>query len=300
MRKSLALALALIALLVSVPAALAQSAPPDVTPTEPVPHSMGALDPTFNYVLGANDVLKIEVFELDQLNRTVRISPDGTITLPLLGVVELGGLTPQEAGEHIAELLRRGDLVKNPQVTIFVDEFVSRQISVQGAVARPGVYPMMGQKTLLGMIGLAGGINDHAGDKIYVIRPFASGEDERIEINADNLIYEANPLTNIALKPGDIVMIPYERKMRVYVNGAVRSPGVQEFPSKYEITLLQAVTAAGGVTERARESRIRIIRRFPDGGKQLFKANLRDIQRGKDPDVVLQENDIVVVDESFF
>jgi polysaccharide export outer membrane protein len=260
----------------------------------------GAMDPAFNYVLGAHDVLKIEVFELDQLNRTVRISPDGTITLPLLGVVELGGLTPQEAEQHIANLLREGDLVRNPQVSCYVEEFVSRQVSVQGAVAKPGVDPMMGQKTLLGMIGQAGGINDRAGDKIFVMRPYAEGDKERIAIDVDSLVYEANPMTNIALQPGDIIMVPYERKMRVYVNGAVRDPGAHEFPAKFEVTLLQAVTTAGGVTERANESRIRIIRRLPNGAKQMFKADLGDIQRGKDEDPVLQENDIVVVDESFF
>ena len=286
--------------------ALAAAAPvaaqsPQSAAPEGVP-SMGAggLQPSFNYVLGAHDVLRIEVFELEQLKRTVRISADGTITLPLLGVVELGGLTPQEAEQHVAQLLREGDLVRNPQVTVFVEEFVSRQVSVQGAVASPGVYPMMGQKTLLGMIGQAGGIIERAGDTIFVLRPYAADEEERIEIDVDSLVYEVNPLTNIALRPGDIVMVPYERNIRVYVNGAVRSPGVQEFPSKYEVTLLQAITAAGGVNERANESRIRVIRRLPGGAKQMYEADLGDIQRGKDEDLVLRENDIVVVDESFF
>jgi polysaccharide export outer membrane protein len=275
--------------------------PQTTTPTEDMAALGGnTVDPAFNYVLGAHDVIQIEVFELDELDREVRLSPDGTITMPLLGVVELGGLTPQEAEQHIADLLREGDLVRNPQVSVYVQEFVSRQVSVQGAVAKPGVVPMMGQTTLLGIIGQAGGITDRAGDKIFVIRPYAQGDEERIAVDVESLVYEANPLTNIALQPGDIIMVPYERKMRVYVNGAVRDPGAHEFPSKYEVTLLQAVTAAGGVTERANESRIRIIRRLPNGGKQMLKADLRDIQRGKDEDPVLQENDIVVVDESFF
>ena len=253
-----------------------------------------------DYVIGAHDLLEISVFELDQLNRTVRVNTEGSITLPLLGKIQVGGLTPEQAEAQIARMLQDRHLVKNPQVTVFIKEFVSRRVSVQGAVNRGGLYPMLGQKTLLDMIGEAGGLSDRAGKKIYILRPYAPPGEERIEIDAEKLVYEADPMLNVPLQPGDIIMVPYQRKIRIYVNGAVQQPGVKEFFADEEVTLLQAVTAAGGTTDRANESRVQVIRRLPDGTKRMFKVNLKRIKRGKAEDLLLEPNDVVYVPESFF
>ncbi len=253
-----------------------------------------------DYVIGAHDLLEISVFELDQLNRTVRVNTEGSITLPLLGKIQVGGLTPEQAEAQIARMLQDRHLVKNPQVTVFIKEFVSRRVSVQGAVNRGGLYPMLGQKTLLDMIGEAGGLSDRAGKKIYILRPYAPPGEERIEIDAEKLVYEADPMLNVPLQPGDIIMVPYQRKIRIYVNGAVQQPGVKEFFADEEVTLLQAVTAAGGTTDRANESRVQVIRRLPDGTKRMFKVNLKRIKRGRAEDLLLEPNDVVYVPESFF
>lgn len=253
-----------------------------------------------DYVIGAHDLLEISVFELDQLTRTVRVNTEGSITLPLLGKIQVGGLTPEQAEAQIARALQERHLVKNPQVTVFIKEFVSRRVSVQGAVAHGGLYPMLGQKTLLDMIGEAGGLSDRAGKKIYIIRPYAPPGEERIEIDAEKLVYEADPMLNVPLQPGDIIMVPYQRKIRIYVNGAVQQPGVKEFFADEEVTVLQAVTAAGGTTDRANEHRVQVIRRLPDGTKQVFKVNLKRIKRGRAEDMLLEPNDVVYVPESFF
>ena len=212
----------------------------------------------------------------------------------------VGGLTAQQAEEVIATMLKAKRLVLDPQVTVFITEYVSRRISVHGAVTNSGVHEMLGQQTLLDMIGEAGGVSDKAGDRIFILRATESGRDERIEVDLEKLIYEADPTQNYVLQPGDIVMVPFERTIRVFVNGAVRTPGVQEFPDDEEVTLLQAITSAGGTTDRASESRVQVIRRFPDGTKQIFKVNLKRIKRGKKDDMLLEPNDIVVVRESFF
>ncbi len=260
-------------------------------------------DPSISYeeyVIGAHDLVKITVFELDELDRERRVDTDGSITLPLLGQVRLGGLTPKQAEEAIAALLRERNLVKDPQVSVFIEEYRSRMVSVQGAVAKPGVYTMLGQRTLLSMLGEAGGLNERAAKKIVVMRPFAKGGEERIEIDAEELLYEGNPVANIVLQPGDDVFVPYERMMRIYVNGAVRQPGAKEFPEDEVITVLQAVTAAGGTTDRANESTVYVIRKLPDGGEQRLTVNLKRIMRGRAEDIRLEKNDIVVVRESFF
>jgi len=253
-----------------------------------------------DYSIGAQDVLEIREYQLKDLDVTRRVDNDGSVTLPLLGKVAVGGLNPQQAEEEIAQLLRERDLVKNPQVTVNIKEYVSRRVSIQGAVDKPGLYPMFGPKTLLEMIGEAGGLNDRAGKKIIVQRPYAASGQDRVEIEIEDLVYAGNPLLNVPLQPGDIVMVPYLQEVRVYVNGAVRNPGMYKFPVDQEATVLQAVTAAGGATDRANESRVNIVRRHEDGTRQVFKVNLNRVKKGKEEDILLKENDIVVVPESFF
>lgn len=253
------------------------------------------------YVIGPHDQLEIKVFELKELDRTVRVSAEGTVSLPLLGdSIPLAGLTTSQAEQAIAALLRDKNLVKSPQVSIFVLEYVSRRVSVQGAVYRPGTFPMLGQRTLLDMIGEAGGLNDRAGKKIFVLRPFAADKNDRMVIDAKKLVNQGHTILNILLQPGDIVMVPYEEEVRVYVNGAVRNPGAIRYPSDEPMTVLRAVTAAGGLTERANKSRVKIIRTHENGTKQVLSVNLSRIQRGRTDDPVLLENDVVVVPESFF
>jgi len=255
---------------------------------------------SYDYTIGAYDLVEIQVFELAQLTRKVRVAEDGTISLPLLGKVMIGGLSPQQAEAHIGDLLREKKLVKEPQVTVFVEDMVSRQVTIQGAVKKPGSYPLLGAKTLLDMIGQAGGLVDQAGQQIIILRPFTADKDDRIEIDVERLVYEGDPLMNILLQPGDIVMVPYEQEIRIYVNGAVRNPGAQKFPGSDEISLLQAITAAGGTTDRANERRVTVIRKLGNGTKQMFKLNLKRIKKGKADDLVLKKNDIVYVPESIF
>lgn len=253
------------------------------------------------YRIGPNDLLEIRVFELQQLDRTVRVAREGTISLPLLGEIKVGGLTPRHAEEAIARELRDRNLVKDPQVSVFVKEFISRRVFVQGAVYKPGIVDLLGERTLLDVIGEAGGLNDRAGKSIFIVRPFGKdGEEERIQVDAERLVYQGDPAANVVVQPGDSILVPYQQVFHVYVNGAVSKPGPVEFKSGEPITVLQAVTAAGGGNDRANEGRVQVIRRHADGTKQLFKVNLKRIKRGRDEDLLLQRDDIVVVPESFF
>ncbi len=250
--------------------------------------------------LGVGDVLEIEVFGLDELERKVRVQEDGTISMPLLGKIPLDGLTIPAAQERIAALLTDRRLVNDPQVSIFVEEFASRGVSVQGAVNEPGVYQVIGNRSLLDLIGEAGGFSPVRGRNLFVLRETGPGGQHRFEIDIDALIQGRDRSLNIFLRPGDFVMVPQARLQRVYVTGAVASPGAIEFSSGEGITVLQAITAAGGPTERANLKKVSVSRRLEDGTQQRWEINVKAVQNGKADDFVLEGNDTVVVREWLF
>jgi len=250
--------------------------------------------------IGVGDLLQVEVFGLDELGREVRVLRDGTISLPLLGNLPVNGLTVQQAERRIAQMLSDRKLVNDPQVYVVVKEHVSRSVRVQGAVRRPGVYEIGGRKTLLEIIGDAGGLEQQTGTMIFILRRSGSGPEERIEINAEQLIEQGDVSLNIPLEPGDIVSVPHQKRHYVYVNGAVKSPGQVEFLSSEGITVLQAITAAGGLTERANAGNIHVIRKLPDGSQERIEIHLKKIKKGKEIDLPLEKNDVVVVGEWFF
>ena len=256
------------------------------------------------YRIGENDLLSVEVFGLDDFDRKVRVLRDGTISLPLLGSVEIAGLTLDAAQDRIADELRERRLVLDPQVTLFVEEYLSRSVAVQGAVQRPGVYQLLGSKTLLEVVGEAGGLSgregERAGRTLFVVRTDSQGNQNRLELDARRLIDEGDPSLNIPLQPGDVVVVPFDRKQRIYVSGAVRNPGAVEFLESEGITVLQAITAAGGPSERARLNRVLVKRRGDDGTEEEIEVNIKRVNNGKEPDVALQPNDTVVVGDWFF
>lgn len=255
-----------------------------------------------DYRIGADDVLTIEFFGNPELNRKVRVEQNGAISLPLIGKLVVADLSPLEAQQKIARVLRRKGLMKDPQVSIFVEELNSRGVSVQGAVERPGVYQMVGSTQLLDAIGMAGGLaggNERAGGTVLVIRA-GDDEEQRIEIDIRRLFEFADMALNIPLQPGDVVMVPHEEVHRVYVSGAVESPGQVEFSSSAGITVLQAITAAGGPTERANLKKVFVLRRAVDGSQERLQVNVRRIRSGKEDDLLLRDNDTVDVGEHFF
>ena len=251
-----------------------------------------------DYKIGRQDLLEIRVFDLKELDQTVRVADDGSITLPLLGRLQVAGLTKGELEGMIARLLEE-KYVRNPQVTIFVKEYESKKVAVSGAVKKPDTYEMLGDKTLLEMISLAGGLDRDLGKEIVIFRPEEEGT-KRIAIDLDKLVYQADPALNVAVLPGDIVYVPSVEKVRIFVTGAVKSPNLYEVPRSEPVTVLKAVTLAGGTTDRASQSKVQIIRTGPDGQRQTIPVNLKKVKRGKAEDPVLQKDDLVLVPESFF
>ena len=253
-----------------------------------------------DYIIGAEDLIEVSVYELPDMNKTVRVSGEGLISLPFVGEIKAEGLTQQELEKTIKGLLSER-YITNPQVTVFIKEYKSKRASVIGAVENPGSYPLIGKRTILEIISEAGGITERAGKKLYLIRGTSSESSaESIPIDLEELIEKGNPELNLPVQPGDVISIPPEKFIYIYVFGAVNSPGQLEVKESESITVLQAITKAGGLTDRAAKTRVKIIRQDESGKKRIIKVNLKDIIKGKKKDIILQKDDIVIVPETFF
>lgn len=251
------------------------------------------------FKIGAKDLLEISVFGLEELNRTVRVSEEGKISLPLLGEIQVGGLTKTELEKKLSQLLEE-EYLQNPQVTVFIKEYQSKRVFMLGAVGKPGPYELLGRQTLLHLISQAGGLTNDAGDEIIIIRKLQDGTNTSFRIPIDDLILEGDTELNIPLEPDDIVNIPADKAVFVYVFGQVRNPGALEVKKSNMPTLLRAIAQAGGFTDRASKSGV-IIKRIDQEGKETqIKVNVKDIIKGKRKDIPLKENDLVYVPESIF
>jgi len=255
--------------------------------------------PTEDYRIGAKDLLNINVFGLEELNKRVRVSEDGKISLPLLGEVEVKGLTKSELEKKLSRLLEEKYL-QDPQVTIFIQEHKSRRVSVLGAVDEPGPYELLGRQTLLQLISEAGGLTEKAGDKIIVIRQLQDGTSTVFKISIDDLFLEGDASLNIPLQANDIVNIPVDKEVFIYVFGQVKRPGALKVKKSNILTLLQAIAQAGGFSERASKGKVLIKRIDKDGKEQRIKVNVKDIIKGKKKDIQLLEDDVVYVPETIF
>jgi polysaccharide biosynthesis/export protein len=288
------------------------------------------------YRIGPEDVLSINVFEAQELNREVRVSGDGEISLPLLGSVRATGLTPRELEFVLQELLHR-TYMKDPHVSVFVREMQSHPVSVMGAVRRPGVFQIRGSKTLLEVLSLAEGLADDAGETVVIMRGAALTQEQESavdhlaptdqpssraqntgqvlavslgptgnpsvsestvqQINLKELLESADSRNNPLVYPGDIVKVT--RAGVVYVIGEVRKPGGFALKSNGNISVVQALALSEGLTHTAAKGNARIIRTDPQSGERKeTPIDLGKILAGKAPDPMLEAKDIVFVPNS--
>jgi polysaccharide export outer membrane protein len=260
-----------------------------------------------DYKIGPQDLLEISVFEAEKLNKTVRVSSQGNISLPLIGILKVKGLTTEELEKEIRSLLAEKYL-QDPQVNVLIKEYRNQRISVMGAVKSPGVFDVTGTKTILDMLGVAGGLREDAGQLLFLLRLPPSEEEpgkkgkgidgkkaETFIIDLDGLLVEGNLNLNLSLIHGDVINVPMSGK--VFVWGEVKSAG--GFAKGKRMTLSQAVIMAGGLNFRANGSETRIIRYTEKGtNKEILTFNIYAIQKGKAEDPYLREYDIVFVPKS--
>lgn len=250
---------------------------------------------TMDVLIGPEDLLEVSVFDLPQFNSTSRVAGDGTITMPLVGSIDVRGLSKKQVEQKIEAALE-SKYVNNANVSVNIKEYKSRQVSVLGAVKTPGPYYVISHRTLLQLLSETGGLNADASEKCYVFREGAG----RIEINLHDLMVNGNQDLNIEIYPGDVVNFPPVTKITVYVLGAVKSPGAIELTTSMPVTLVSAIARAGGPTDSANKGGIQVRRKDENGQEKIIKVNLKDILSGKTPDIPLQAGDIVNVPESFF
>ena len=266
---------------------------PDLSSANPL--SVGSHD----YIIGPQDLLDVMVLNAESLNRMVRVADDGSITLPLVGEVTATGLSRKELERLLAGKLRKG-FVKDAQVTVFVREAVSKRVSIIGAVRNPGSYDLVGRRTLLEVLSQAGGVIPEFGvDRLVILRRTANGT-LSIPVDLDALVVLADPAADVELLPGDIINVPVENFIEIYVYGAVRMPTVYKVKSSEPVTLLQVITMAGGVLPGGSERRVQIMRRTADGQTEIIHINLKKVRKGKIPDPRLQKDDVIIIPEARF
>jgi polysaccharide export outer membrane protein len=270
-------------------AALAQAA---TVQTAPAPAAAA------DYTVGPRDLLEIRVLEIPELNVERRVSERGTIDLPMLGDFEVSGLSAAEVGDRLERMLTE-KYVNRANVSVVVKDYSNKPVSILGAVQRPGSLNISGRWTLLEAITAAGGLNERAGKKIYVLRRADNGLSDTLEVPTQELFEMTDPMWNIPIFPSDIVNIPGKTSVMVVCLGEVKSPGTLQFDSGDRITLLTVIAKAGGLSDRA-SSAIRVKRRGPDGKDMELKFDYKRVLAGRDQDPDLRPDDVVVVKESFF
>ncbi|MCG2815019.1 MAG: polysaccharide export protein [Candidatus Aminicenantes bacterium] len=253
-----------------------------------------------DYRIGPQDQLEVTVTDVPELiKRLVRVSEDGKISLPYLGEVEVDGLTSTEVERKLARLFVEKNFLQNPQVAVYIQEFASKIVTVIGAVTNPKSYPLLGRLRLLNIISTAGGLTTEAGDEIIIIRELLNGESNSIRIPITAL-FEGDISFNIPIEPNDIISVPIDRLVAIYVMGQVNKPGALSVKKSRLPTLLQAIAMAGGFTERAKKNNVIIKWTDAQGKQHQNSVNVKNIMNGRVKDVQLKENDIVVVKESIF
>jgi polysaccharide export outer membrane protein len=288
-----------------------------------------------DYQIGPEDLLEISVLEAPDLNRTVRVSDDGAISLALLGSIQVAGLSTRELQTNLEDRLRQ-TYMKDPQVSVFVQEMRSHPVSVLGAVEKPGVYQIRYAKSLVEILSMAQGLANDAGDTVIIVRQGGDSADltaaaavgsktsvtsgfsappeksdssrpgqagdpnsgsESLSINLKDLLDSADPHSNVLVYPGDLVKVA--RAGIVYVVGQVHKPGGFLLKTNENISVLQAIALAEGVTSnsKGKEARIFLAAGANESRKEVA-INLDKIMAGKEPAPMLKPDDVLFVPNS--
>ena len=239
--------------------------------------------------LGAGDLVELNVYNVPELSTKVRVSGNGEVYLPLVDYVHVAGLSLQEAQTVIEKRYSDGGFLKDPHVSLLVDESASQGASVLGEVSRPGVYPVLGQLRLLDLISAAGGFNDKAGRVITITH--RDQPDQPVTVTLPRNLAEKSE-SNIQVYPGDTIAV--HRADIVYVVGEVGKPSGFLMDTG-SLSVLQVIALAGGVNRAAKLDSAKIIRKTPEGAMTETPIQLKKILAAKAPDLPMQADDILFV-----
>ncbi len=248
----------------------------------------------FDYKIGAGDILELAVFQVEELSRRVRVNGRGMIMLPLLGEVRANAKTTAELEADLAQQL--GDkYLQNPQVSVFVSEYRSQQITVMGAVNQPMVHNVQQPRTLLEVLSMSGGLTTEASKQIHVktSRVDSNGAPVRESFVIDllQMIDSGDAKANMVLQSGDTVFVPQAGV--VFVEGYVTRPGA--YPMNGPVNVLKAMALAGGVLDVADQKSVQVLRQDSGGSTEVIDVDLESIRTEGATDIALEDGDIVVV-----
>ena len=237
--------------------------------------------------LGVGDMVRITVFRNPDLTTEARVSERGTIMFPMVGEIQATGLTPTQLSQRIADKLRAGKYVVNPEVTTSVAQINSRQVSVLGNVTRPGRYPLDATTArVTDLLAAAGGIAPTGSDQVTLVT-VRNGQTQKQEIDLGAMIRMGDLSKNAELQPGDTIYVG--RAPQIYVHGEVHRGGA--FRVEKDMTVMQAIALGGGITPRGTTRGLEIHRKNGDGQVHRMNARLTD---------TVQVDDVIYVRESLF
>ena len=249
-----------------------------------------------DYVIGAQDVLTITSYDQADMSGKFTVEADGTFTFPMIGRVKAGGLTLRGLEAAIKTQLKDEGYFRNPQITVAVDTYKSQKVFIVGEVRTPGTYPLSGNMNLVEALARAGSTLPTASGEAVIVHagenasgPTMPANDDTKDLVRVNLreLEKGTVTSNAALRDGDTVFVP--RAQSIYVFGQVKNPGAYAM-QQTDTTVLQALSLAGGVTDRGTTSRIKIVR-IVNGDKKELKVKLTDL---------VLAGDTVIVSERFF
>lgn len=247
--------------------------------TSTAPHS---------YVIGSGDEVRITVFGQQELTSEVQVSAAGTVQVPLLGTLAIAGKNAADAAQMIAGRYEAGNFLKNAQVNLLVTKYRSQVVAILGRVNSPGRLVLEGPTSLTQALAWAGGIAPSGSERLILTRPLANGTQERTEYDLQQMLnYDAGQQPTVWLRDGDTIYVP--NAGRFYINGEVHSPGM--YPLDRPLNIRQALSAGGGPTARASDSKVKVFRQAADGSVQELTAK---------PNDQVMDGDVLVVRESLF
>lgn len=235
--------------------------------------------------LGAGDSVRVTVFQNPDLTTEGRLSETGSVVMPLIGEVNFSGLTPSQAGHQVAEKLKNGHYILNPQVSVSLLQVRSRQVSVLGQVNHPGKYALDDRASrITDILALAGGVAPGGADSVTITH--ANGKPSS-NVDVAAMMSSGDTGKNVEIQNGDTIYVG--RAPTFYIHGEVQRAGIYRLEP--HMTVMQALAAGGGITLRGTQRGMKISRRNPQGTLETHNVKLTD---------AVQADDVIFVKESLF
>jgi polysaccharide export outer membrane protein len=260
------------------------------------------------YRLGPGDLIEVSVFGVDSYRHALRISALGMIKLPLVDPITAVGLTAAELEQRLTSVLD-GQVIRNPQVSVFVKEYRSQPVFILGAVKNPGQYQIAMPLKIVDVLSMAGGLLPTADDVAVIERRAPEGQsnpadpsrsDENVKVNLKELLEKGDLSLNVPVRGGDVIHVQERLTKVFYIIGEVQRAGIYQLPAKQNLRVSQAVAGAGGPMKTAKMSAGILVRYDDKGDRQELSVNFSEILKGKAEDFLVRADDIIFVPGSQF